>query len=363
MRKKTICIIFGGISVEHEVSIISANSILNNIDFKNYRPIGLYLTKEGGFRYCKIINKSGKKQFLPQAYSISFKPGTIKPIQINKNTSIEVDVFFPIIHGTGGEDGSIQGLIKTLDRPFVGCDILGSAITMNKILTKELVKKEGINVTKYEIIKNSLSDKNIKIIKKNIGFPCFVKAANLGSSIGVYKTNNEKELKLNIKKSLNFTNSVFVEEAVLKAAEIEVSVLQVKEKILTSTPGEIEPSSEFYDYNAKYIDNKSKLKIPADIFKNKKIISEIKKISALAFKVLNCQGMARIDFLYGSTKNKNSKKLYLSEVNSIPGFTEISMFPKLLEHDGIKYSSVINELIKYSIYRYKKEKKLSKSLS
>ena len=142
MRKKTICIIFGGISVEHEVSIISANSILNNIDFKNYRPIGLYLTKKGGFRYCKIINKSGKKQFLPQAYSISFKPGTIKPIQINKNTSIEVDVFFPIIHGTGGEDGSIQGLIKTLDRPFVGCDILGSAITMNKILTKELVKKE-----------------------------------------------------------------------------------------------------------------------------------------------------------------------------------------------------------------------------
>ncbi|GIR29322.1 hypothetical protein CM15mP43_09460 [bacterium] len=234
---------------------------------------------------------------------------------------------------------------------------------MNKILTKELVKKEGINVTKYEIIKNSLSDKNIKIIKKNIGFPCFVKAANLGSSIGVYKTNNEKELKLNIKKSLNFTNSVFVEEAVLKAAEIEVSALQVKEKILTSTPGEIEPSSEFYDYNAKYIDNKSKLKIPADIFKNKKIISEIKKISALAFKVLNCEGMARIDFLYGSTKNKNSKKLYLSEVNSIPGFTEISMFPKLLEHDGIKYSSVINELIKYSIYRYKKEKKLSKSLS
>ncbi len=362
MRKKTICIIFGGISVEHEVSIISANSILNNIDLKKYRPVGLYLTKKGIFKNCKIITKSGKKQFSPQGYLISFKPGAKKPIEINKNMSIEVDVFFPIIHGTGGEDGSIQGLIKILDRPFIGCDMLGSAITMNKILTKELVKKEGINITKYEIIENSLSDKKIKMIKKNIGFPCFVKAANLGSSIGVYKANNEKELKLNIKKSLNFTNNVFVEEAVINAAEIEVSALQVKEKIFTSTPGEIEPSSEFYDYNAKYIDNKSRLKIPIEIFKNEKMISKIKTLSAITFKVLNCEGMARIDFLYGSTINKSSKKLYLSEVNSIPGFTEISMFPKLLEHDGIKYGSVIHELIQYAIYRYKKEKKLAKSL-
>ena len=365
MKKKNVVIIFGGVSVEHEVSIVSANSILNNINIKKYRPIGIYMTKNGGFRYSEIIiNNKKNKEFKPTNSVVSFEPGNKKCLVIDGCKKIIPEIFFPIIHGTGGEDGSIQGLIRTLGVPFVGCDILGSAITMNKVLTKELIASHKINTAKYIKVDKKLEKFELNKINKELGYPCFVKASNLGSSVGIFKVNTEEEAISKVKKALKYSKEVFIEESIINAKEIEVSILDTSKELIISIPGEINPSSEFYDYNAKYIDGKSELSIPSKSLKNdKKLINYIKRTSEEAFKILKCEGLVRVDFLYGSTLKNKSKKVYLSEINSIPGFTEISMYPKLLEYDGINYSSLIDKLIQFSLARFKKEHKLIKSIN
>tara|TARA_B100000575_G_scaffold226789_1_gene187411 strand:- start:248 stop:1345 length:1098 start_codon:yes stop_codon:yes gene_type:complete len=361
MVKKNVAIIFGGVSVEHEISIISANSILNNIDKKKFNPIGIYISKKGILQHCKIIKKEKKLKFKPYESSISVTPGLKKVFLLNGERPLKVDIIFPIIHGTTGEDGAIQGFIKILNIASVGSDVLSSSLTMNKILSKDIIAKNNIKTCKYLIVNERSLDNDIKKIKKEIGTPCFVKTSNLGSSIGIYKINNFNNIKKYIKKAFKFSNEVFVEEAVIKAQEIEVSVFGYKDDIFVSTPGEIRPSSEFYDYNAKYIDNKSELIIPATICdKNKSLEKKIKNNAKKIFKELKCEGMARIDFLYGKTKKSNIKDLFFSEVNSIPGFTDISMFPKLINYSGITYRNLITKLINISLKKFKDEKKFIK---
>ena len=361
-----ICIIYGGNSVEHEISIISANSILNNLDQKKYKIIGIYITKSGSFREARISKSGLSHKFVATGKKIIFSIGEKNSVIVKDKGQIDrklnVDVFFPIVHGTGGEDGSIQGLLKLLDKPFVGSDITSSAICIDKVITKRIFQNLSIRTTSFvEITSPSWQTKRKEIVRTivlKIKLPCFIKAANLGSSVGVYKVKSKKDLISKIGKAFNYSEKVIAEEAVINPNEIEVSILG-NEKLKVSKPGLVIPSSEFYDYNAKYIDGKSKLEIPwKKINNDRKLSNEIKNNSILAYEKIGCEGMARIDFLYGKTKNLQSNRLYASEINTIPGFTPISMYPKLLEEIGLNYKKLLNELITLALQRYKREKKL-----
>ena len=365
--KKKLCIVFGGKSVEHEISIISANAILNHIDQKKYIVYGVFVGKNGVFyesiakKYNKKLKFQNKKQ-----NKVTFLYGDTKDIGIIKDNKImdkrKIDIFFPLIHGTGGEDGSIQGLLETINKPYIGCNVESSSICMNKILTKKILSNESIRTTKfYSYAKDEWKTNKTNIIKKivsDIKFPCFVKASNLGSSVGVYKVKNKSDLKSKIQNTFKFSNKVLVEEAVINPEEVEVSVLQGNQTIV-SKPGRVISSDEFYTYKAKYLDGKSSMEIPYKrSLENRTLSNEIKETSIKIYKILQCTGMARIDFLFGKTSSTKKSKLYLSEVNTIPGFTEISMFPKLLNEEGLELKEIINILIQSSEVEFKKKQKL-----
>ncbi|NSW88779.1 D-alanine--D-alanine ligase [bacterium] len=367
--RKNVCIIFGGKSVEHEISIISANSILNNINPRKFDIYGIFIDKNGQFYEAKpTINTSSRFKFkLEKQNKVLLANNNTKNMLIMRKDKIysknKIDIFFPMVHGTGGEDGTIQGLLEILDKPYVGCNVESSAICMDKILTKQIVSNQSIRVTDFCFFtKDEWKKDKIKITKEirdKISFPCFVKASNLGSSVGVYMVKNKKELERKIINAFKFTGKVIVEEAVLSPEEIEISILENK-KIVVSDPGRVIPSDEFYSYNAKYIDGKSLMEIPYKrAIKNPTLMKEIKTTSLKVFKTLNCSGIARIDFLYGFTKQNKKPRLYLSEVNTIPGFTEISMYPKLLSLNGVKLEKIIDNLIQECEIRHKKKKKLT----
>ncbi|MBT3475483.1 D-alanine--D-alanine ligase [bacterium] len=367
MRKK-VCIIFGGESVEHEISIISANSILNNIDKRKYKVFGIFISKDGEFHEAVYkINKSLKYNFIiKKRNKILFSSNVNRNIVImNKNevqSKTKIDIFFPMVHGTGGEDGKIQGLLELLNKPYVGCDVGSSSMCMDKILTKETLSNKLIRTTGFiHFSRNEWKDNESAITKriaKKIDFPCFVKASNLGSSVGVYKIRNKKELKDKVRAAFKFSERILVEEAVLNPEEIEVSVLEDK-KIIASTPGRVFPSDDFYSYNAKYVDGKSTIEIPYKRAMNvPSLMRELELTSKKVFQILLCSGMARVDFLFGSTKRVKKPMLYLSEVNTIPGFTEISMFPKLLNNEGLKLKKIIDILIKSAEAKFKKRSKI-----
>ena len=282
-----ICIIYGGNSVEHEISIISANSILNNLDQKKYKIIGIYITKNGSFREARISKSGLSHKFVATGKKIIFSIGEKNSVIVKDKGQIDrklnVDVFFPIVHGTGGEDGSIQGLLKLLDKPFVGSDITSSAICIDKVITKRIFQNLSIRTTSFvEITSPSWQTKRKEIVRTivlKIKLPCFIKAANLGSSVGVYKVKSKKDLISKIGKAFNYSEKVIAEEAVINPNEIEVSILG-NEKLKVSKPGLVIPSSEFYDYNSKYIDGKSKLEIPwKKINNDRKLSNEIKNNS------------------------------------------------------------------------------------
>ena len=367
--RKNVCIIFGGKSVEHEISIISANSILNNINGTKYYVNGIFIDKNGQFYEAKpTIDKLSKYKFkVEKENKVLLTNNNPKNMLIIKKDKIysknKIDIFFPMVHGTGGEDGTIQGMLEILETPYVGCNVESSAICMDKILTKQILTNESIRVTNFCFFtKDEWKTNKIKItkeIRNKISFPCFVKASNLGSSVGVYMVKNKKELERKIINAFKFTARVIVEEAVLSPEEVEISVLQNK-RIIVSNPGRIIPSDEFYSYNAKYIDGKSLMEIPYKrAIENPLLMKEIQTTSLKVFKTLNCSGIARIDFLYGFTKQNKKPRLYLSEINTIPGFTEISMYPKLLNHNGITLEKIIDNLIQESEVRHKKKKKLT----
>ncbi|MEE2701916.1 MAG: D-alanine--D-alanine ligase family protein [Thermodesulfobacteriota bacterium] len=365
-----ICLIYGGKSVEHEISIVSANSILNNIDRKKYQINGIYITRNGSFKEARIVKKKNGLEFQPTKNKIVFSLGGARPVLIERNKkitrNINIDIYFPVVHGTGGEDGSIQGLLKTINKPYVGSNTGSSAICMDKILTKRILTSVNIQTTSFiEIKKDEWREEQKKIvtdISSKIKFPCFVKAANLGSSVGIYKVKTKKELILKIRQAFTFSTKIFIEEAVINPDEIEVSVLGNQDCIVSS-PGLVIPSSEFYDYKAKYIDGESKLEIPfKKSQKNKALNNKIRRVAIKAYTTIGCEGMARVDFLYGTTKNIKTPKLFISEINTIPGFTPISMYPKLLEYSGITYKKLIDSLITLAIKRYKAESKLKTNI-
>jgi D-alanine-D-alanine ligase len=271
--------------------------------------------------------------------------------------AINVDVIFPVLHGTFGEDGTIQGLLELADIPYVGAGVLGSAAGMDKDIMKSLFIAAGLPIVKHVTILRSEWKKDPKRIEKLVGklkYPVFVKPANLGSSVGISKAHNKKELGPAIEEAAKFDRKIVIEQGVggnkEKAREIECSVLG-NDEAAASLPGEIVPVKEFYDYNAKYLDEGSQLIIPAKLTK-----AETKKVQELAvkaFKAVDCSGLARVDFLM----DPKTRKIYLNEINTMPGFTAISMYPKLWAASGVEYPDLIDRLIQLGIERHEDKKK------
>ena len=326
-------IIYGGISTEHDVSIMSAKSIIKNLNKDKYEVHEIYINKYG--KWFEV--KNGENE---EIYNLIW---TIK----------ELDVVFPVLHGIGGEDGTIQGMLELLKVPYVGCGVLSSAVGMDKVYTKIIFEKAQIPQTKYisvykkedkyYIQKEDMEEEQLKIehITGKLKFPMFVKPSNSGSSVGVKKAKDIGELKLAIENASQYDRKIIVEEGI-DGIEVECGILDDGE-IKASTIGEIRSAKEFYSFDAKYNIPESKTIIPANIDKEK--IEEVKKLAIKAFKAIDGTGIARVDFFI----EKDTNKIYINEINTMPGFTEISMYPKLFESLGMQYSELLDKLIQNAI--------------
>ena len=366
INKINLGILLGGRSAEHEISIISAKSIFNNIDRGKFDVTLIAIDKEGIWYHKKnnLIIKENSSSKLPSLDLKNSSRVTLIPVVNDvklidtKNGRIvkNLDIIFPVLHGTYGEDGTVQGFLKLLDIPFVGADVSGSAIGMDKDIAKRLLEHAGIPTAKFiTLTRNNIKENPYEKISKKLGKTLFIKPANLGSSVGIHKIKNKKEFENAIRDAFLYDNKIIIEEAI-KCREIECSVLG-NEEPTASLAGEIIPTHEFYSYEAKYIDeNGAKLKIPADLPKNKH--DEVKKLAIQAYLALNCSGMARVDFFL-----KKNGTLLVNEINTIPGFTSISMYPKLWQASGIEYSELINKLIQHALNKYYQEKKLRTSFN
>lgn len=339
--KKNVAILFGGQSTEHEVSRVSATSVLSHINSEKYNISPIGITKEGKW----FLYKGEYKNIASGAWETdeANKVPNGLDLLINK----EVEVVFPVLHGMYGEDGTIQGLCKLMNIPCVGPSVMSSAVCMDKIYTKYLLEHGNIKQASYVVVTtfdyNNNPEYFIEEIAKKLGFPCFVKPANSGSSVGITKAHDKEELIKGLEIALKHDRKVLVEKG-LNAREIEVSVLG-NDDPKASIPGEIIPAKEFYDYEAKYQSEASKLLIPAALSSEK--LEVIRELAVKIYKKLDCSGMARVDFLV----DKDTEEVYLNEVNTIPGFTSISMYPKMWEATGLPYPTLIDELIELAIER------------
>lgn len=319
-KKLKIGILFGGKSAEHDVSLQSAKNVINGLDKNKYQITPIKINKDGKFDFSLV------KKF---------------------------DVIFPVLHGPFGEDGSMQGLLKLAGVPFVGPSVLGSAVGMDKDAMKRLLRDAGIPIGKFLTIRKK--DKiNFGEAKKKLGLPLFIKPANMGSSVGISKVRNEKEFIKAVKEAFKFDSKIIIEEFIL-GREIECAILG-NDFPMASIPGEIIANQDFYSYNAKYIDAGSKAVIPAEDM-DKKTVKKIQELAIKTFQTLNCEGMSRVDFFL-----KKNGEVLVNEINTIPGFTNISMYPKLWEASGIPPTKLLDRLIDLAIERFETEQNLKTSI-
>jgi D-alanine-D-alanine ligase len=391
MKKIRVGILFGGRSGEHEVSLLSAASVLNAIDKDKYEVVPIGITKDGRWLTAERAEnllrgkpvhetrhlRAGDPETTPgaavlaQGESVVVPPEPVHrqsglvPFQSEaaltrraSDRAINVDVIFPVLHGTFGEDGTIQGLLELADIAYVGAGVLGSAAGMDKDIMKSLFIAAGIPIVKHVTILRGAWEKEPKRVQKavegKLKYPVFVKPANLGSSVGISKAHDRKELGPAIEEAAKFDRKIVIEEGVGgkkdKAREIECSVLGNDEPA-ASVPGEIVPGKEFYDYAAKYLDEGSQLIIPAKLTKSE--TKTVQKLAVQAFQAVDCSGLARVDFLM----DPKTRKIYLNEINTMPGFTAISMYPKLWAASGLAYADLIDRLIRLGIERHEDKKK------
>ena len=360
MKKKKINvgILFGGKSAEHEVSLQSAKNVIDAIDKEKYHPILIGIDKSGKW----LLNESSN--FLlhsnnPKLIKLNQSGDHVALIPQNdgkissltrSNFNESVDVVFPILHGPLGEDGTVQGLLKLANVPFVGASVLGSAIGMDKDVMKRLLRDAKIPISKFITLKVSEDVPPYQSIAEKLRIPFFVKPANLGSSVGVNKVRKESEYGKAIGIAFEYDNKILIEEYI-EGRELECSVLG-NENPIASVPGEVVPTHEFYSYEAKYIDEKGAiLEIPAKV--SEELTREIQQLAIDTFKTLSCEGLGRVDFFL-----KSNNEIVVNEINTIPGFTAISMYPRLWEASGISYTELINRLIQLALERFEKEKRL-----
>lgn len=364
-EKIRVGILFGGESAEHEISIMSAKNIIEAIDKDKYEVFPIGITKKG--KWC--IGKTAGSMLeagnisSPDNISGSDMLALIPGESVSKIVSLAdpgktkgVDVIFPVLHGPMGEDGTVQGFLKLAGIPFVGSGVLGSSVGMDKDVMKRLFRDSGIPIGKFKAILSHEKDGVIfDDIAEELGLPLFIKPANMGSSVGVHKVSNRDEFDVALNDAFSFDRKVIVEEFI-KGREIECAVLG-NEKPIASVPGEIITQHDFYSYKAKYIDESGAvLSIPAAL--PEKIAEEIRTLAIRSFKSLCCEGLARVDSFL-----KEDGTIIVNEVNTIPGFTSISMYPMLFKESGISYSELIDRLINLAMERHSKEKLLKTDYS
>jgi D-alanine-D-alanine ligase len=347
-------VIFGGRSGEHDVSLASARSVMAVMDPAKYDAVPIGIDRAGrwltGGDPLSLLSappdtpgqapapqadaEATGRELVPGATGSDFPP---------------LDVIFPVLHGPYGEDGTVQGLLELAGVPYVGCGVLASSLAMDKIASKELFKAYGLPVAAYRAIKRKDWEAQPSVaiaeVEAGLGYPVFIKPANLGSSIGVGKATDRESLRRALAEASRYDRKILVEQAIANAREIECAVLGNDDPI-ASAPGEIVPSNEFYDYAAKYVDGRSGLLIPAPI--SSQLAAQVKEYALAAYLALDAAGLARVDFLL----NDASGELYLNEVNTLPGFTSISMYPKLWEASGIPYAELVDRLIDLALERH-----------
>jgi len=360
-KKISVGILFGGKSAEHEVSLQSAKNVIDAIDKEKYDPVLIGIDKSGKWllnessdvllnidnpKLIKLDQSSDSVALIPQS------KGRISNFS-HKGAHKSIDVIFPILHGPFGEDGTIQGLLKLADIPFVGAGVLASAIGMDKEIMKRLFRDANIPIANFIVIRTEENLPRYEDVIKEMGSPLFIKPANLGSSVGVHKVNSKIDFKIAIEDAFQYDTKILIEEYV-NGREIECSVLGSAHPI-ASVPGEVITHHDFYSYEAKYIDEKGAvLQIPADLSVD--TVKKIKELAIASFKTLSCDGMARVDFFL-----RNEDDAIVNEINTIPGFTSISMYPKLWAASGISYTDLIDRLIQLAFERYEREQKLQTS--
>ena len=347
MSKLNLCVIFGGASSEHEVSLMSAASVLKNIDSEKYNIHMIAISKDGGWYYY-----DGNPEALPglkDSKSWNFDRAVISPdrsdggiLRFTNNGIVKyhIDVVFPVLHGKNGEDGTIQGLFELAGIPYVGSGVIGSAICMDKCTAKTMFARAGIPQADW--IELRQGETKIQEIEEKLGYPCFVKPANAGSSVGITKAHNREELEKGIEIAFKEDYKVLVEE-MMTGTEVESSVIGNIDPVCAPVVGEIAPAAEFYDYDAKYNNANSILTIPANI--DSKITEKVRKYAVSAYKVCECRGLSRVDFFV----NKENGEVHLNEINTMPGFTSISMYAKLWDAAGVSYGELVNKLIDLAV--------------
>lgn len=360
LKKISIAVICGGRSGEHEVSLQTATSVIAALDPQRYDVVPVRIGKDGRWsadpkllpagRVAASIS-AGERSLLPSGGFGGLTGSDGKPAE-------RIDFVLPLVHGTGGEDGCLQGLLELAGLPYAGSGVLGSALGMDKIAQKMVLAQAGLPIVSYRHFDRAgwsgRRDAVIAEIESALRYPCFVKPANLGSSVGISKAHHRKELIVGIEDALRYDRRIIVEKAVPEAREIECGVLGNDEPKV-SVLGEIRPSNEFYDYEAKYLSGRSETEIPAKL--SGRLAEEMSDMAATAFRALDCAGMARVDFLV----NRATNDIFLNEVNTVPGFTRFSMFPKLWEASGLAYGALLDELIGYGLERFRSQAALVRS--
>ncbi len=346
-------VIFGGRSGEHEVSLVSAASVMDALDPSRYQVVPIGISREGRWlsspRVLQLLRDRAGLENETECVLVP-EPGRqgLMVVAGGGDPVTPLDVVFPLIHGTFGEDGTLQGLLELADIPYVGAGVLGSAAGMDKIIQKQLFAQAGLRVPKYTWALsshcNANTRKTVTNVERSLRYPVFVKPANTGSSVGIVKAHNREELLAGISTAAAYDRKVLFEQGIRNAREIECGVLG-NDDPLVSAPGEIIPSNEFYDYDAKYVDGKSEAIIPARLPRH--TVTQVQRMARTAYQAIDCAGMARADFFVG----RKSGTVYINELNTIPGFTSISMYPKLWQASGMSFSALLDRLITLALDR------------
>jgi D-alanine-D-alanine ligase len=362
MKKKLrVALLFGGKSAEHEISLVSARNIVEAMDKTKYDVVAIGIDKQGRWHLderARLLHgvEQSKVEFKDAKNVAAVRPGdTATPMVRGTGAGLgAVDVVFPVLHGPFGEDGTVQGLLKLANIPFVGAGVLGSAVGMDKDVMKRLLRDAKIPIAKFVVFERAEQKKiSFAKVKKALGLPLFVKPANLGSSVGISKVSKKSQFAAALKDAFHYDNKIIIEEGI-HGREVECSVIG-NDRPLASLPGEIIVQRDFYSYDAKYVDAQgARLEIPARL--PKPIVREIQKTAVRAYQVLCCEGMARVDFFL-----RPNGRVLVNEINTIPGFTKISMYPKMWEASGLSYPKLIDRLIALALDRARKEQRLRTS--
>ncbi|WHY80957.1 D-alanine--D-alanine ligase [Siminovitchia fortis] len=345
-----LCLLYGGKSAEHEVSLQTAKAVIHALDKNKFDIFPIFITKEGKWvQGPQITGPVEDVKYLQFPGDRESAANEIMPSSLDSG----FDMVFPLLHGPNGEDGTVQGMLELLNIPYVGNGVLASSAGMDKVVMKNIFAQAGLDQVKYVSFIRSAWEADreaaYKQVEEKIGYPSFVKPANLGSSVGISKCDNREELKAAFEDAFRYDRKIIIEEGVI-AREIEVGILG-NDELACSVPGEIVPKKEFYDYEAKYEDGSTELVIPADI--SEAVYNQIREMAFTAYKSLDCSGLARMDFFVSP-----DGRVLINEVNTMPGFTPFSMFPLLWKNTGVPYPQLIERLVELGRQRYEEKQKI-----